>query len=177
VNESDATDLVAELFDRWYMSLVRYAIRTTSSYELAEDLAQDAFMQLYQALRAGKHIEHPKAWTICVLRRAMNRQLKDRNLHEQLDAMDLPGESAPEMSRLAEIRSLLSVLSPREEEVLLLRLEALKYREIADQLGISMNSVNTLLARALRKLQLAMSQDANGERTNRYANEPITRAS
>jgi hypothetical protein len=29
-----------------------------------------------------------------------------------------------------DIRSLLSVISPREEEVLLLRLEALKYREI-----------------------------------------------
>jgi RNA polymerase sigma factor (sigma-70 family) len=177
VNESDATDLVAALFDRWYMSLVRYAIRTTASYELAEDLAQDAFMQLYQALRAGKSIEHPKAWTICVLRRTMNKQLKDRGLHEQLDELDMPGEPAPEMSRLAEIRSLLSILSPREEEVLLLRLEALKYREIADQLGISMNSVNTLLARALRKLQSALSQDASRGRNMGYANEPITRAS
>lgn len=177
MNESDTTDLVAALFDRWYMSLVRYAIRTTASYELAEDLAQDAFMQLYQALRAGKSIEHPKAWTICVLRRAMNKQLKDRGLHEQLDELDMPEEPAPEMSRLAEIRSLLSMLSPREEEVLLLRLEALKYREIADQLGISMNTVNTLLARALRKLQSALSQDASGGRDKEYANEPITRAS
>jgi RNA polymerase sigma-70 factor (ECF subfamily) len=170
VNESDATDLVTALFDRWYVPLVRYALRTTSNYELAEDLAQDTFMQLYQALRTGKRIEHPKAWTICVLRRAMNRQIKDRNLHEQLDEADLPGEPAIEISRLAEIRSILSVLSPREEEVLLLRLEALKYREIADQLGISINSVNTLLARALRKLQEAVSQQTNEERTRTYAN-------
>jgi RNA polymerase sigma factor (sigma-70 family) len=170
VNESDATDLVAALFDRWYVPLVRYALRTTSNYELAEDLAQDTFMHLYQALRTGRRIEHPKAWTICVLRRAMNRQMKDRSLHEQLDEADLPGEPAAEISRLAEIRSLLSVLSPREEEVLLLRLEALKYREIADQLGISMNSVNTLLARALRKLQEAVSQhQTNEERTRTYA--------
>jgi RNA polymerase sigma-70 factor (ECF subfamily) len=100
----------------------------------------------------------------------MNRQIKDRNLHEQLDEADLPGEPAIEISRLAEIRSILSVLSPREEEVLLLRLEALKYREIADQLGISINSVNTLLARALRKLQEAVSQQTNEERTRTYAN-------
>jgi transposase len=65
------------------------------------------------------------------------------------------------MSKLVEIRGLLSVLSPREEEVLLLRLEALKYREIADHLGISMNSVNALLARALRKLQTAMLEKTN----------------
>ena len=178
MNESDATDLVAALFDRWYMPLVRYALRTTSNYELAEDLAQDAFMQLYQALRTGKRIEHPKAWTICVLRRAMNRQMTDRSLHEQLDETDLPAEPATEISGIAEIRSILSVLSPREEEVLLLRLEALKYREIADQLGISINSVNTLLARALRKLQEAVSQQqTNQERTRAYANSPITRAS
>lgn len=159
------------------MSLVRYAVRATRCYELAEDLAQDAFMQLYQALRAGKHIEHPKAWTLCVLRRAMNRQLNDRGLHEQLDDVDAPSEPAPGMSRIEDLRRLLSLLSPREEEVLLLRLEALKYREIADQLGISMNTVNTLLARALRKLQLALSRGSKEERTKRYAKEPTTRAS
>ena len=177
VNESDAADFVTALFDRWYMLLVRYGLRTTANYELAEDLAQDAFMQLYQALRAGKEIEHPKAWTICVLRRNMYKQIKDRNLQEQLDETDIPGEAATEISRLAEIRGLLSVLSPREEEVLLLRLEALKYREIADQLGISMNSVNALLARALRKIQVAKSEQTKVEREKRNANQPITRAS
>ena len=35
---------------------------------------------------------------------------------------------------------------------MLLRMESLKYREIASELGISINSVATLLARALRKL-------------------------
>jgi len=87
VNENVATDLVTALFDRWYMSLVRYALRTTENYDIAEDLAQDTFMQLYQALRAGKSIEHPKAWTICVLRRAMNRQMKDRAPYEPLDEL------------------------------------------------------------------------------------------
>jgi len=177
VNESDATELVTALYDRWYMLLVRYALRTTANYELAEDLAQDAFTQLYQALRAGKEIQHPKAWAICVLRRNMYRQMKDRNLQDQLDERDIPAEAATEILKFVEIRGLLSVLSPREEEVLLLRLEALKYREIADQLGISMNSVNALLARALRKLQVAMSEKTKVERKNRNANQPVTRAS
>ena len=177
MNENDATDLVTALFDRWYMSLVRYALRTTAHYDLAEDLAQDTFMQLYQALRSGKSIEHPKAWTICVLRRAMNRQMKDRPLHEPFNESELAEETVTEVASFGDIRSLLSVLSPREEEVLLLRLEALKYREIAEQLGISMNSVNTLLARALRKLQEATAQPANEERVKRHVAKRITRAS
>lgn len=172
VNEKDATDLVTALYDRWYMSLVRYAIRTTENYEVAEDLAQDTFIELYQALRAGKNIEHPKAWTLCVLRRAVSRQMKDRTHFEQLEEGQVAGEPPKDMSgffELDEIRTLLSVLSPREEEVLLLRLEAMKYKEIADQLGISMNSVNTLLARALRKLQEAMLQKATNERVKGHA--------
>lgn len=177
MNESDATELVTALFDRWYTTLVRYALRTTRNFELAEDLAQETFTQLYQALRAGKNIEHPKAWTICVLRRAMSRQMKDRNLHEPLGELDVPTQPAPEVSAFTEIQNLLSVLSTREEEVLLLRLESLKYREIADQLAISVNSVNVLLARALRKLQEAISRRADEERTKRHANKTIRRAS
>jgi RNA polymerase sigma factor (sigma-70 family) len=162
VNENDATDLVTALFDCWYTPLVRYALRTTADYELAEDLTQETFMQLYLALRAGKNIEHPKAWTICVLRRTMSRRMKDLRLYEPLDELEIAGDAVAELSSIVDIRSFLSVLSPREEEVLLLRLEALKYREIAEQLGISMNSVNTLLARALRKLQQAMGQQKKG---------------
>lgn len=177
MNETDATDLVTALFDRWYMSLVRYALRTTANYAVAEELAQDTFMQLYQALRAGKTIEHPKAWTICVLRRTMNRQLKNHVPHEPLDDMEIAGEATTELSGFGDIRSLLSLLSPREEEVLLLRLEALKYREIAEQLGISMNSVNTLLARALRKLQQAAAQTTHQERGKNHADTQNIRAS
>lgn len=174
MNENDATDLVTALFDRWYMSLVRYALRTTADYELAEDLAQETFMQLYQALRAGTKIEHPKAWTICVLRRATNRRMRDRTLCEPLDELEIAGDAVNDLSSIVDIRNLLSVLSPREEEVLLLRLEAMKYREIAEQLGIGVNSVNTLLARALRKLQQAMGQKKGG--VNSYGRKPIIRA-
>ena len=80
------------------------------------------------------------------------------------------------LTSIVDIRNLLSVLSPREEEVLLLRLEALKYREIAEQLGIGMNSVNTLLARALRKLQHAMGQKAEEGSVNSHGRKPIIRA-
>ena len=177
MNEHDATDVVAALFDRWYMSLVRYALRTTANYDVAEDLAQETFMQLYQALRAGKSIEHPKAWTICVLRRAMNRQMKNRTLHEPLDELEVAGNNETERPGFKDIRNLLSVLSRREEEVLLLRLEALKYREIADQLGISMNSVNTLLARALRKLQRATARKTSERSVKDHEKKNVTRAS
>jgi RNA polymerase sigma factor (sigma-70 family) len=107
----------------------------------------------------------------------MNRQLKNHVPHESLDDLEIAGEATTELSGFGDIRSLLSLLSPREEEVLLLRLEALKYREIAEQLGISMNSVNTLLARALRKLQQATAQTTHQERGKNHADTQNIRAS
>jgi len=169
VNEVDATNLVTALFDRWYTSLVRYALRSTPTYELAEDLAQEVFMKLYQALRSGKSIEHPKAWTLCVLRRTISRQLQNRFDYEQLDELELVQSWPQDAVGLSAIQDLLRLLSPREEEVLLLRLEPMKYQEIADHLGISMNSVKTLLTRALRKLQKAAAQQA--VKVNVKANE------
>jgi DNA-directed RNA polymerase specialized sigma24 family protein len=108
----------------------------------------------------------------------MNRQLKNHVSHEPLDDLEIAGEGPTDISLLGDVRSLLSVLSLREEEVLLLRLEAFKYREIAEQLGISMNSVNTLLARALRKLQQAtVQQPARQEREKANADTQNIRAS
>ena len=179
VNENDATELVTALYDRWYTKLVAFAARATESYELAEDLAQESFMQLYLAVRAGKDIEHPKAWTLCVLRRAMSRRMRERFRCDSLDEAEQAGRlpmTIPKRLALSDIRSLLSMLSAREEEVLLLRLEAMKYREIAEQLGISVNSVNTLLSRALRKLQDAMSQ-TEPEKGKHNAERKTTRAS
>ena len=177
MNETDATALVTGLFDRWYTQLIRYVVGATGSSDFAEDLVQDVFMQLYQILRSGKDIEYPKAWTLCVLRRAVIRQVQERSRFEQLDGIEIAQNWLNEGTDASAIQNLLGLLSPREQEVLLLRLEAMKYREIADRLGISMNSVNTLLARALQKLNKAVTKQPMKERRERYEKKPVKRAS
>jgi RNA polymerase sigma-70 factor (ECF subfamily) len=177
VEEVEATELVAALFDRCYTQLVRYAVRSVTEHDLAEDLVQDAFTQLYGALRSGKCILYPKAWAMCVLRRAIYRHVQERFDHEQLEDYEHIPTSDHESTCLSLIADYLSVLSRREEEVLLLRLEAMKYREIADQLGISMNSVNTILARALQKLKKIAAQHAVKESVDLHEKKTFRRAS
>lgn len=160
MNEIEAGQLVEALFDRCYTQLVRYTVRSLTDRDLAEDLVQDAFLQLYGALRSGKCIGYPKAWAMCVLRRAVNRHIQERFEHEQLDDFEHVPSADHESSCVSLIADYLYVLSRREEEVLLLRMDAMKYREIADQLGISMSAVNTVLARALQKLKKVAAQHA-----------------
>lgn len=177
MNETEATELVAALFDRWYTQFVRYAVRSTEDYAAAEDLVQDAFMQLYGALRSGKHIEVPKAWLMCVLRRSVNRHLETRLDHDQLENPERIPNHEPGVTCLSLIADYLHVLSRREEEVLLLRLEALRYKEIAEHLGISPSSVNTILARALQKLKKVAAQQAAKESEDLHEKQTFNRAS
>lgn len=120
-------------------------------------------MALYRELLQGKQIENPKGWTLCVVRREAVKRYREETRHggafqplsELADITDRHAEDRPPEWQDDDVTQLFHVLTRREEEVLLLRLKALKYRQIAAQLGISSNSVKTLLARALRKMQRA----------------------
>jgi RNA polymerase sigma factor (sigma-70 family) len=53
---------------------------------------------------------------------------------------------------------LLDRLTPREEQVILLRMEAMKYREIAEALEITPQTVHVLIKRAVKKLRAAVEE-------------------
>lgn len=162
MERAEATELINSLFDSWYAILLRHACRLTSNPQMAEDVVQETFLCLYRELARGKRVEFPKAWTLCVMRREVQRLVRDHRKmtpRQSLDHLDdfVAGRVEPDLTALLydDVSRLFTCLSPRELEVLLLRIETLKYREIADHLGISANSVTTLLSRALRKLQTA----------------------
>jgi RNA polymerase sigma-19 factor, ECF subfamily len=166
-----ATGVITELFESSYHMLVRYSFRATHDRDAAEDVVQQALMMLYKNLRQGTVIDNPKAWTFSVIRRLISRhartQQRQSALHEPLSVIDdfpervLNGADAGRESD--DVSRLYSVLTPREKDVILLRMTSLKYREIADRLHISPKTVNTLLARALRKLQTAASAQSTPE--------------
>jgi RNA polymerase sigma-70 factor, ECF subfamily len=171
MSRAEASELVHGLFGCWYPTLVRYALRATGSLEAAEDIVQETFMLLYKALREGQSIDNPKGWTLCVARRQIGKQrrstARDIACRDSLEVLDHMPQGRldwePPAPGLDEASGMLSRLSPREGEVLLLRMQAMKYREIATHLGISPNSVNTLLSRALQKLQKAVRRESVGE--------------
>jgi RNA polymerase sigma factor (sigma-70 family) len=160
MTESEATGVITSLCETWYRSLLLYAARMVRSMAEAQDLTQDVFMDLYAELRSGRVVNNPKGWTVTVLRRKISSQTARTRREgwtfappEMLDRLSAPPATDP--SWTDDLQKLLSVLTAREQEVLLLRLGGMKYREIAHELGLSGSAVNTLLARALRKLQRA----------------------
>lgn len=166
MNQGEASAVVSALFEASYGSLLHYAYRRTGNLDVAEELVQDTLLALYCELRRGKQIDHLKAWSLSVLDRKARKELGRRlRMGSQSPLEDLEVEPASlavptgHTRGLFEIQGLLSALSRREQEVVLLRMESLKYCEIARLLNISRNSVNTLLGRALRKLQVAAGRN------------------
>ncbi len=159
VDPEKAAGVVAEVFDSSYPGFVRYAFWAGRSLELAEDVVQQALVDLYQALCRGEKIEDPRSWTVALIRRRVLklRRAEHRRREDLLPPASLDGFPGPDAQAeaLLELDELFSALSPREQEVIMLRLQALKYQEIGKQLGISVNSVKTLLRRALNKLRAA----------------------
>jgi RNA polymerase sigma-70 factor (ECF subfamily) len=178
--ESEADQYIRDLFLSWYPTAVRCAYRLCGSVEAAEDAVQESFRQLFLALRNGVDVQNGKAWTLCVIRREVARihraEVRRAESLEPTDIMDarpaidirdgIPVES-DDLSRLLEI------LSPREREVVLLRTQGFRYQEIASELHIRLNSVKTLLARGLRKLQTERSSKNRTETPKKYVSETL----
>jgi len=168
---------VAALYSQWYGPMVRYTCRATGLYTAAEDLVQAAFIELYRALLDGKSVSNPRAWILCVVRREIVDRIREERRHggppvELADVENRRELQVPpdvDFWTDTDLTRLLSGLSTREEEVVLLRAQSLKYRQIAAELDIGINSVKTLLARAIRKMQSAAAtvrREGKGSRTD-----------
>jgi RNA polymerase sigma-70 factor (ECF subfamily) len=171
MDRAAASNLVQTLFESWAPFPVRYAVRMTGSPGHADDLVQETFLALYRNLREGKTVADPKAWTLGTLRNQIRKHIRYQLRHaedlEPAEVLDLIAAEPAWPDIEAEYEDTLSlpfsVLTLREEEVLLLRLQSLKYREIAERLGIGNKTVCTLLARAIKKLQIASQCQRNGK--------------
>lgn len=137
-----------------YQSIARAVVRLIGDPARAEDLAVEAFCRLWR--RPAAHGEQSGGWVYrTAVRLALDelRRRARRQRYEQLfSAFRGTAPAADELFSAAEergrVRAVLSRLSRRDAELLLLRNEDLSYADIADAVGLNPESVGTLLVRA-----------------------------
>ena len=153
------------LFDQQFPSLFRYLHRLTGDGDLADDLAQEVFVRLYQ--RASLP-DDARGWMGAVannLLRDHNRTAR-RRLHLVKTRPEAVTPGAPARAdeniladeRRQAVRGALEKLSERERRMLLLRHEGYSYREIAHAIGVNETSVGTLLLRATAAFHTAFGE-------------------
>jgi RNA polymerase sigma-70 factor (ECF subfamily) len=127
----------------------------------AEDLAQEAFLQVYTHAHQYNPEAAPfKAWFFAILgnlcRNAVRRSnsLSYTELSEDAFAIDDPEGELAHKERRAALAAAIAKLPPNQRLALILRYEeGFSYAETAAALGCSVNAVKSLLARARQTLR------------------------
>ncbi|MGJ5642396.1 RNA polymerase sigma factor [Formosa sp. S-31] len=150
-----------DIFDRLFPHLYLLGSRILKSEEKAKDVAQEAFVKLWEKdTEEFKSEKALQAYLYVLVKNACISQLrKEKNvLNTTLDE----GLSVGQQSFLNEILreetytllyDAIQELSPQAEQVVQLALKGMSNQEIADHLQISINSVKTVKKRAYAKLR------------------------
>ena len=162
---------IRALFERHYPSLVWFLHGRLGDRDLAEDLAQEAFVRLID-----KPPRAPDSWLYVVagnLARDAQRGELRRSRHLAVvraegggagDAVDPAPSAEAAMCRAEEselVRETLALLPERDAALLVMRADDVSYREIAAAIGVSPTSVGPLLARAQQRFIRALGARAD----------------
>src|ERR1700743_2030318 len=160
---SDFADaLVAQL-----PGLRRYAVALAGNAALADDLVQDCIERALGQERQLREIERLGAWLRRILYhlyideiRRGKRRGREQDITELADQLELSAP-APDNMAMREFIHAVNRLSIEHRQILLLiSVEELSYREIADELDIPLGTVMSRLARARERLRELMQNDS-----------------
>lgn len=130
--------------------MVRLAAMTTGSVAIAEEIVQDAFVQLH---RHWERVDKPDSWLRAAVINGCRDWVRRRSREPTSQSPDTDGFDTDNVDAMV-VRAALEVLSPRQRIAIVLRyFEDLPEREIAELLGCRPGTVKSLLARGLPKLQ------------------------
>lgn len=160
---------VTALFSQLRTPLLRYLWDFRFPSETAEELVQEAFLKLFEELKQGRSVEMPRPWLFRVLHRLALKEMRRLRVREgsdpftdgeltHLDIADTrpsPAEQLLSDERERRLSRALESLPLRERQCLSLRVEGLRYREIADVLDLSVTTVSDILRRAVTALREA----------------------
>jgi RNA polymerase sigma-70 factor (ECF subfamily) len=173
--ETDARPEIADLevlFHQQWNRLCTALYHFTGDSAEAEDLALEAFVQLWQ--RPPAHAENLGGWLYRVATRLGLNHLRSaiRRERHELSAYVEQSFAGPEaqMSQRQEqlqVRAILAQMDERQARLLLLRHSGFSYQEIAAALDLNPASVGTLLARAEQAFEQRFTAESGEEHASR----------
>jgi RNA polymerase sigma-70 factor (ECF subfamily) len=156
-----------EIVKRYQRRVYGVALRIVRRHEVADDVAQEAFMRAHQALSTFD-LERPFGpWIARIaanlaINHVRSPEARETSLPEGHAEVPAPGRGALDLVLEREAREVLERalrdLPAEQRAVFALRtFEDLSYREIAEALGISMGTVMSRLSRARERLREALA--------------------
>jgi RNA polymerase sigma-70 factor (ECF subfamily) len=151
---------LAEIHDRYYPEMYRYAMYRTSDPSVAEDIASEVFLRLLDALHAGRAPQTTlRGWLFGVASHLVTDHFRrapreNTPLDESLISNGSPAAEAEDHLRQDRVRAAIRRLTAEQQEVLALRFgDGFSVEQTAAALDKSVPAVKSLQFRALDTLR------------------------
>ena len=165
LEDSSVLRLVLEHYDREHAPLIRYLCFLNVNPETAKEIVQDTFIKLHEHLEANGDTTNLRAWLYRVAHNlARNSQMSARARKTESLTAVVPTKEVVTQEASAEqvmldvertrlLHAGIAQLPDTQKRALILRSQGLKYREIAQALGLSTSSVAESVQRGMEALR------------------------
>lgn len=163
-NNQEALEL---LFKRYYVRLCRFAFTILKDSNLSEESVSDVFLNIWVNRAKLNIITSVKAYLFKSVRnQSLNYLRKEKYIYENLETLHSENLSKQtsdnDFSRMELEEEILTILKkmPNKRKLVftLSRIDGLKYKEIADLLNISVNTVQNHIVQAVIYLEKEISK-------------------
>ncbi len=153
--------------------LFRFALRIVGNRSEAEDIVQEVMIKIWNKRKDWEFIDNMEAWCVKMTRnlsidklRSKHRRTQDiDDLFHLKDNSATPLEKTESGDTVHHISKLMQELPEAQRLVMQLRdIEELSYKEIMEQLEMTMPQVKTNLFRARNKIKKRLNKEGNGLR-------------
>lgn len=153
-----------EIYKETSSFVFNVTLRIMYNWADAEEVTQDVFIKLYRGLKNFRFKSSLKTWIYRItVNSAINAYNKRKKLRQRTveydDAIGDVASGENEEKKIYKgdneeaIRKALDILSPEQRACVVLRnIEGLSYKEIAESLGVKINTVRTRLKRSREKM-------------------------
>jgi RNA polymerase sigma-70 factor (ECF subfamily) len=146
------------LFESFYPSVCVYVIKFIKNRNVAEDIAQDAFVQYWKIRDSFSNIQQIQAFIYITAKNASINYLKQKKTRESILSSKLTDEEISyelliEEESYRQLYAAIDLLPERSREVITLCLKGHKNSEIAEILGVSLNTIKSLKKYAYAELR------------------------
>jgi RNA polymerase sigma-70 factor (family 1) len=170
IARNDDTFAYKELFVSFYNPLLRFAITLVKSREQAEEVVSDVFINIWEKRKRISSITNLKVYLFIAVKNTSLNYLsrQNKNLTDSVDEALMEFKSIyfdPEQlmvtaEMVARIKAAIEQLPPKCKLIFkLVKEEELKYRDVAEILNISVKTVESQIAIALKKIGTSIHFD------------------
>ncbi len=144
------------IYKELYMPLCMYALRITEDTTLAHDSVQGSFVRVWDMIREGHEFDSLERYMYRTVRNSSLEQLRNEGRYTSLpdNTNEVTEEDIDTAERDARLWQAIDSMPPRRREIFLMnKRDGMTYAAIANELNLSVKTVENQIAKATASLR------------------------